>query len=78
MLMILGENSKVNQILGQLRNKIIKQEFEKKIRFWFFLWVIDFPMFSWSEEEQRIMAEHHPFTMPNLEDFKKNLKISIL
>ncbi len=30
MLMILGENSKVNQILGQLRNKIIKQEFEKK------------------------------------------------
>ena len=29
MLMILGENSKVNQILGQLRNKIIKQEFEK-------------------------------------------------
>jgi len=70
MLMILGENSKVNQILGQLRNKIIKQEFEKKSGF-DFLWVIDFPMFSWSEEEQRIMAEHHPFTMPNLEDFKK-------
>ena len=28
------------------------------------LWVIDFPMFEWSEEEGRLMAMHHPFTMP--------------
>lgn len=32
------------------------------------LWVIDFPLFEWSDEEQRLMATHHPFTMPNEED----------
>lgn len=32
------------------------------------LWVIDFPMFEWSEEEQRLLAMHHPFTMPKPED----------
>ena len=32
------------------------------------LWVIDFPMFEWSEEEGRLMATHHPFTHPKDED----------
>ena len=32
------------------------------------LWVVDFPLFEWSDEEQRLMATHHPFTMPNPED----------
>ncbi|MES5134450.1 aspartate--tRNA ligase [Prevotella amnii] len=32
------------------------------------LWIIDFPLFEWSDEEQRFMATHHPFTMPNPED----------
>ena len=32
------------------------------------LWVIDFPMFEWSDEEQRLMAMHHPFTHPKDED----------
>ena len=32
------------------------------------LWVIDFPLFEWSDEEQRLMATHHPFTMPNPDD----------
>lgn len=35
------------------------------------LWVIDFPMFEYSEEENRYMAKHHPFTSPNLEDLDK-------
>jgi aspartyl-tRNA synthetase len=33
--------------------------------------VVDFPMFAWNEEEQRWDAEHHPFTMPKLEDLPK-------
>lgn len=32
------------------------------------LWVTDFPMFEWSEEEKRYVAMHHPFTMPKTED----------
>ena len=32
------------------------------------LWVVDFPMFEWSDEEQRLMAMHHPFTAPKPED----------
>ena len=32
------------------------------------LWVIDFPMYEWSDEEQRLMAMHHPFTSPKPED----------
>lgn len=35
------------------------------------LWVTDFPMFEYSEEEQRFMSVHHPFTMPNPEDLDK-------
>jgi len=35
------------------------------------LWVVDFPMFEYSEEEGRFMAMHHPFTSPNLEDVDK-------
>jgi len=35
------------------------------------LWVVDFPMFEWSDEEGRYMAMHHPFTSPNLEDLDK-------
>lgn len=32
------------------------------------LWVVDFPLFEWSDEEQRLMSTHHPFTMPNPDD----------
>jgi len=44
-----------------------------------FLWVVDFPMFEFSEEEQRIKAMHHPFTSPRKEDIplidKEPLKV---
>lgn len=33
-----------------------------------FLWVVDFPMFEWSETENRWVSQHHPFTMPKRED----------
>ena len=35
------------------------------------LWVVDFPMFEWSDEEQRLMAMHHPFTSPKPSDIPK-------
>ncbi|MDX9992571.1 MAG: aspartate--tRNA ligase [Anaerolineales bacterium] len=36
-----------------------------------FGWVLDFPMFEWSEEDQKWDAAHHPFTMPKVEDLPK-------
>ncbi len=32
------------------------------------LWIVDFPLFEWSDEEQRLMSTHHPFTMPSPDD----------
>lgn len=54
--------------LGALRNLIGSQLGLKKKNEFSFLWVIDFPMFEWSEEEQRYQACHHPFTQPKAED----------
>jgi aspartyl-tRNA synthetase len=36
-----------------------------------FAWIVDFPMFAWNEEEKKWDAEHHPFTMPQLDDLPK-------
>lgn len=37
-----------------------------------FLWVIDFPLFQYDKESKSHVANHHPFTSPNMEDFKKD------
>lgn len=37
-----------------------------------FCWVVDFPLFEYSDEDGRYKSTHHPFTMPNMGDFKKN------
>ena len=37
-----------------------------------FLWVVDFPLFQYSETDKAYVANHHPFTSPNMEDFKKD------
>lgn len=67
---LVGEKDNINKILGHIRNKLIKEEMPKKDGF-DVLWVIDFPMFAWDEEENRLVAEHHPFTMPKLDEFEK-------
>ena len=38
---------------------------------WNFLWITEFPQFEWSDEEERYVAMHHPFTMPMDEDLDK-------
>ena len=60
--------TKTCDVLGVLRNEIgYKLGLKKKDEF-SFLWVTDFPMFEWSEEQQRYVACHHPFTQPKEED----------
>lgn len=70
-LMVAGKLSEVNVALGELRKTIGDNYFSHlKVGFDVF-WVLDFPMFEYSEEEGRFVAQHHPFTMPNLEDLEK-------
>lgn len=54
--------------LGALRNDVASQKGLKKKDEFSFLWVVDFPMFEWSETENRWVSQHHPFTMPKRED----------
>lgn len=55
-------------VLGALRNAIASELGLKKKDEFSFLWVTDFPMFEWSEQEGRFTACHHPFTQPKEED----------
>ncbi len=64
-LMVADKKKIVNMALGQLRNKIGKDLGLIDINKLNFLWITDFPMFEYSETENRWMAAHHPFTMPN-------------
>src|SRR5215207_3138974 len=61
----------VNKVLGGLRI-IFRDRLElADPNLMAFAWVVDFPMFAWKEEEQKWDAEHHPFTMPQLDDLPK-------
>ena len=56
-----------NATLGALRGRIAKElDLIDNDKF-NFLWVVDWPMFEWSEEEGRYMSAHHPFTLPQVE-----------
>lgn len=70
---IADEAKVVNQALGALRCKLARHfnmidENEYK-----FAWIIDFPMYEYSSEENRYVACHHPFTAPKEEDIDKML-----
>jgi len=56
--------------LGALRLKLGKELGLIDQKRFNFLWVTEFPLFSWDEEEGRYVAEHHPFTMPMEEDME--------
>lgn len=71
LLLVADKDSVVFAALGALRlaigekyNLIDKNKFN-------FLWVTDFPLFEYNEEENRFVAMHHPFTMPKAEDLDK-------
>ena len=57
------------EVLGRLRLRIAEmQKLIPSSEIWDFLWVIDFPLFQWSAEENKWNAMHHPFTRPKVED----------
>lgn len=66
-LFVADELDIANATLGALRSRIAKDQDLIDDTQFNFLWVIDWPMFEWSEEEARYTSAHHPFTLPTQE-----------
>jgi len=66
--MIADLPTRVNQGLDHLRRQIARDRKLIHPNQYKFLWVTDFPLFSWNDEEHRLDSEHHPFTSPNPAD----------
>ncbi|EOA07559.1 Aspartyl-tRNA synthetase [Mycoplasma yeatsii 13926] len=76
-LMNFGKYDKISQAMGAVRICLAKMFDLASADEFKLLWVVDFPLFEYSEEEQRYVAAHHPFTMPkteSLNDFDTNKK----
>ena len=65
------KNKIVWNVLGALRLELAKELDLLDPNQYNFLWVTEFPLLEWSDEENRFMAMHHPFTMPMEEDWNK-------
>jgi aspartyl-tRNA synthetase len=70
-LIVAGTQTKVWDVLGQLRLRVAKEQGMIPEERFNFLWVTDFPLFEWDEETQRHFARHHPFTSPAVGDIDK-------
>lgn len=66
--MVADQPSRVNQGLDHLRRRLARDRKLIAPNHFEFLWVTEFPLFSWNEEEKRLDSEHHPFTSPNASD----------
>jgi aspartyl-tRNA synthetase len=64
LLMAAGRHEPTSKLLGQLRLLLARRENLLDPSKFAFLWVVDFPMFEWVEDEQRHEFMHHPFTSP--------------
>jgi aspartyl-tRNA synthetase len=76
MLFVADKERIVNDSLARLRNEFGKRLGLIKNDAYKFVWITDFPLFEWNEEEKRFEAMHHPFTSPMEEDMDKFLSIS--
>lgn len=76
MLFVADEGSVVHEVLGRMRIELgrrlnlIGSEYR-------FVWITDFPLLEWNEEEGRFEAMHHPFTSPIEEDIEKLFSVNI-
>lgn len=64
---IADKKEKCRDVLSKLTKHITKELRLHREKF-AFVWVVDFPLFSWDETEKRFVSEHHPFTSPKPED----------
>jgi len=75
-LFIADRESIVNEVMGRLRLEIANMANIKREGFEF-VWIVDFPLFEWDEEEKRFVSMHHPFTSPKEQDLNTLLNISL-
>ncbi len=71
LLIVADKNQVVYDSLGQLRNHLARKLNLIQPNTYDFLWVTDFPLFEYDEEEGRYAAKHHPFTSPKLDQLDK-------
>ena len=71
LLVVADKNQVVFDSLGQLRNHLARKLNLIEPNTYDFLWVTDFPLFEYDEEENRYAAKHHPFTSPKLDQLDK-------
>ena len=64
-LLLAAGSKEINRILGGLRQYCVSRFAPEPSERFSFLWVVDFPLFDWDENEKRYKAEHHPFTSPS-------------
>lgn len=69
-LVIIDQSSKVLELMGSLRTLVASQHVDFKDDDYKILWINEFPMFEYDEEEDRFVAKHHPFTHPVDEDIE--------
>ncbi|NPB05649.1 MAG: aspartate--tRNA ligase [Aquificae bacterium] len=65
-----ADSELVHKVLDALRRRLA-DELKAREEGYRFLWVVDFPLVEWDEEEERFVSVHHPFTMPREEDLPK-------
>ena len=67
-IMVAEEEEKALEIMGIMRREVAEKLNMIRKEEWNFLWVIEFPLLEWDEEENRWVPRHHPFTAPREED----------
>ncbi|MCX8082455.1 MAG: aspartate--tRNA ligase [bacterium] len=66
-----GEQKKITELLNIIKKQVVEKIFTNKSDVLKFIWVINFPLFEYNNEEKRFQAVHHPFTSPKEEDIPK-------
>ncbi|RMD95085.1 MAG: aspartate--tRNA ligase [Calditrichaeota bacterium] len=68
LLLVADERERANLVLGSLRNHLARQENLIPENVFSYLWIVEFPLLEYDEEQKRYVARHHPFTAPMDED----------
>jgi aspartyl-tRNA synthetase len=68
LLMVAGEQGKLRPLMGELRLQLAAKFNLRRSDELRFLWIVDFPLFEYSDEEKRLVSVNHPFTAPHPDD----------